>query len=294
LVFIIGPQYDLCCVLVANELARRGQNAVHIREESLWQRFIGSLTIEGDKSTAPAVFFEERGITAGAAAFVRLSGRPPYQIAPTEDMPYMQSEWAAFMRAWLQSLPGPVVNRVPPELWFQTSLGPPLMLSRVPRLADLTAKFALTNVPGDAVSFVDNCPNGATVSPFTCGTRWIVRHENADELTHLTDKFPLQLIERPSGDAVEIVVTQNQATVIPTSVSISPAIIQRLIEAAKDLGVAFCRFEGTQALVGQFTLLRIDLMPRIERYPQGTNREIVDNLVRLLIPSTACDRRQSA
>ena len=131
---IIGRQDDFCCRLVSERLTAARREFIFLRETELFPGLDFAWELRQEKVSGYV------GLGADSVRLDRLDGvlarfsgiATSAEEHQTKDGQYLNSEWHALARGWMQSLQCPVVNRLRPELWYKMSLTVPDIVSLAP------------------------------------------------------------------------------------------------------------------------------------------------------------------
>jgi hypothetical protein len=290
-VVILGSLRDMCCTLVRQELIARNEQILFLAEESLYQ--CSNTTFEMGRATASNSFhlIGEVSLSANASGLIRPSNAL-YEILPPADAAYIVSEWAALIRASMYSLPGRVINRLRPELWYQYALKPPQIVVHAPVLTGITARFLITNRSEDAKSFVADLADGAVISPLTGIAEWPVTASDGRQLSDLAGTLPLLIVERGLRRSAHVIIVGDQAIVVPPGAEVTAETLALCASAACQLGISFARFEIAKTSAGRTILKSIHVMPDVGPYDLSTRRRIVSALVDCLLSPINLDHPQ--
>ena len=189
---ILGAHDDPCCTGVHARLRERGVDA-HLLSQPLVAagRFSWCL----DDTGADSRLEIDRSATGEiSSVLVRDAGvLSPVGWKPS-DHAYMQAEIRATLLAWLESLPCPVVNRMPAAIWYRPLI--PLLewLPLLRRAGLPVPEVLLTSDPAEARNFSRRL-NGALCIPLTSDASWIVTERDWPGLARLQAFAPVCLTE---------------------------------------------------------------------------------------------------
>jgi hypothetical protein len=283
---IIGRDHDLCCQLVKESLLSRGRQIMYLQEDRLFPglRFAWDLRM-GDSSGRLGLDAETVGFDEIDGVLARFSGvaTSPADFA-TKDGQYLNAEWHALMRGYIESLPCPVINRPGPELWYKSFLRGSELLSIVPDLTFRLPRTLVTTAFGDARAFFDQCGRRMCYSPLTTrSTYFINTEEDLRKLEPLTRVLPLHLSEVISGDRVDAYVAGKRVVFDGPrhgSVEVSCA------DAAASLRLSFCHWRLARTAENEWYCLSLDCTPSLLECAVGTRDTIIGYLVGILSPGT--------
>jgi hypothetical protein len=202
-----------------------------------------------------------------------------------EDLAYMQTETRASLLAWIWSLECPVVNRYPPEIWYQPrvpllSWQPLLRRSGLPSLETM-----LTNVEQEACLFGGRLTRagiaGAVYGPLTSDVRYLVAGDDDWRGLATMQRFAPVCLTPPHGAVQSVCVVGEQVVwegePSPEIILLEPA-LRRFATAA---GLAFLELAIASASEG-FCVVDVEPYPHFERFGEAAQLVIVERLADLL------------
>lgn len=290
---VLGNSHDLCCTRVHAAFEASGRRAVIVGNPLIdparfaWRLDEDGVSIQWSQDEAHAEPIE--GVLVRGGGWLDPDGWQPHDFA------YMQAEVHAALLAWLHGLPCPVVNRYSADLWYrpQVSL---LAWHHLLRACGLTTtETIVSNVEAETRAFAQRADAGGIVyAPLTSEAQYLVATD--DEwagLTTLQRRTPVCLtLPHAAAHLVCVVdgrVVWNEPPG-PDAAKLAPA-LRRL---AAESGLTFVECALAPTAEG-LAVVAIDHHPRLERYREAAQREIVDALVHALTSgSIAAADRQAA
>jgi hypothetical protein len=287
---IIGSDHDLCCRLVKESLLSRGRQILYLQEDRLFPglRFAWNLRMRDSSGRlgldAQTVGFDE--IDGVLARFSGLATSP--EDFATKDGQYLNSEWHALMRGYVESLPCPVINRPGPELWYRSFLRGPELLSIVPDLKFRLPRTLVTTTFEDACAFFDQCGRRMCYSPLTTRSNYFIGTErDLRRLEPLSSVLPLHLSEIISGDPVDAYVVGTRIIFDGGSHASAEALCA---EAAASLRLGFCHWRLVCTAEDEWYCLSLDCTPHLFGCAPETRDTIIGSLADILSSGTGAER----
>jgi hypothetical protein len=279
---IIGRDHDLCCRLVKESLLSRGRQIMYLQEERLFPglRFAWELRM-GDSSGKLGLDAQTVGFDEIDGVLARFSGlaTSPEDFA-TKDGQYLNSEWHALMRGYIESLPCPVINRPGPELWYKSFLRGSELLSIVPDLKFRLPRTLVTTAFDDALAFFDQCGRRMCYSPLTTRSNYFIStEEGLRKLEPLSRVLPLHLSEVISGDPVDAYVVGQRIVFDGASHTSAEA---SCAEAAAALRLSFCHWRLARTAEDEWYCLSLDCTPNLFDCTVETRDTIIGYLIGIL------------
>lgn len=189
---ILGAPDDPCCTGVLARLRERGLDA-HLLFQPL--AAVGRFSWCLDDTGADSRLAIDRLATEMiSSVFVRDVGvLSPVGWKPP-DHAYMQAEIRAALLAWLESLPCPVINRMPAAVWYRQLIPLVEWLPLLRRAGLPVPEILLTSDPTEARNFSRRL-NGALCTPLTSDASWIITERDWPGLARLQEFAPICLTE---------------------------------------------------------------------------------------------------
>ena len=123
MIVVITSRMDATGMAIQAELKRREVDAVHLIEADLFPGLRSSLKVPEDPRELARLVLSKGDSAVGIRGlFAQLTGRA-FEGRRTADQEFMNAEWNATVQAWVQSIQGNVINRLPPKLWYQRRIG---------------------------------------------------------------------------------------------------------------------------------------------------------------------------
>jgi hypothetical protein len=284
---IIGSDHDLCCRLVKESLLSRGRRILDVQEDELFPglRFAWHLRMR-DSSGRLGLDAQTVGFDEIDGVLARFSGvaTSPEDFA-TKDGQYLNSEWHALLRGYVESLPCPVINRPGPELWYRSFLRGSELLSIVPDLQFRLPRTLVTTTFEDARAFFDQCGRRICYSPLTTRSNYFISTEmDLRKLEPLSRVLPLQLSEIISGDPVDAYVVGKRIIFDGAS---HPSAEAFCTEAAAALRLGFCHCRLVRTAEDEWYCLSLDCTPNLFGCASETRDTIISDLVGILSSGTS-------
>jgi hypothetical protein len=283
---IIGSDHDLCCRLVKELLVSRGHKIMYLQEGGLFPglRFTWDLRM-GESSgrlgvDAQTVRFDE--IDGVLARFSGVTTSP--QEFATRNGQYLNSEWHALIRGYVESLPCPVINRPSPELWYRSFLKGSELLSLVPDLKFRLPRTLVTTAFEDARAFFDQCGRRVSYLPLTTRSNYFIStEEDLRKLEPLSSVLPLHLSEVISGDPVDTYVVGKRIIFDGAS---HPSAEASCAEAAASLRLSFCHWRLARTAEDEWYCVSLDCTPNLFDCTVKTRDIIIGYLAGILSSGT--------
>lgn len=293
LYLVIGNPNDLCCSRLRETLDARGHSTFEfgnpLAENLLFRWRLNNQESESELSIGDGQTIrgsEIAGVFVGQRRYL-----DPQQWEPS-DLGYMQAEMEAGLLAWLWSLPCPVVNRYRASSWYCPQ--PPLVSWRtmLQRCGLRIPAALVTNVEHEARAFgqrlVAEGTDGVVYGPLTSPSRYLISTSaDWEQLSRMQAVAPVCL-SVPHGEA-------NLACVIGERVvwdrwpstsmkSLEPSLL-RFAQLAGTLLI-----EVALAVAGRdVCVISVDSFPRLERFAEDAQHEIVESLADLLTGDVAAE-----
>jgi hypothetical protein len=294
---IIGREDDLCCRLVRDRLEAAGKQLVFLPENELfpglhfrWELRKGKSQGSLGFASQPIAFDRFDGV------FARFSGiATTPEEHQTKDGQYLNAEWHALARGYMQSLPCPVVNRLRPELWYKMRLSVPDILALVPTLRFRIPRTTVTTRFSDAAAFFEECDNRLTYSPLSMPSVYTLdSRRELEKLEPLSAFLPLSLTEIVPGEPIQAFVVGDEVLFdgepSPDSSTYQQA-ARYCREAADSLGLTFCEFDLVRTREDDWYCFGIHCMPHLFDCSPETRSAVVDSL---LVTLGAATHRRAA
>ena len=287
-ILIVGRAEDACCQLVQERLTSLGRETIFLQENQLfpglrlvWHLDNGNSEGSVGQARQTARLAEIDGVLA------RFSGFPvSAEEFQTADGQYLCSEWHALMRGYLRALPCPVINRVPPELWYKPSLSIPDLLSLVPGLKFKLPKTLVATRFEDARAFFHECGGPIRYSPLTGLSNYLVDSEDSlAKLEAVSKLLPLCLSEVVPGEAVDAYVVGTGLIWDSAHPEVRPggALAEHCLEIAASLGLAFCQFVLVRSRQDEWYCLGLSCMPDPILCGDEVREKLTERLARTLM-----------
>jgi len=283
-ILIIGREDDLCCRLVKDRLEATGKRCLFLPENELFP----GLTFHWEL---------DKGKARGALGYAPLSEAIPFgqfdgvlarfsgittsaEGHQTKDGQYLNAEWHALARGYMQSLDCPVVNRLRPELWYKMRLTVPDLLALVPDIRFRLPRTMVTTRVADAREFYSMSPHGMEYSPLSMPSRYPIRDSaELNKLEPLSGYLPLCLTEIIPGESLRAFVVGGQVVFDGPEESGHRQAAEACLDAAGTLGLSFCAFELRRPPDGGWYCLGMECMPDLFAALPETRAAVVENLL---------------
>lgn len=258
--------------VVANPLAHPSRFAWRLDNERSCSRLA--------RNDEPAIHDDEI-----AGVLVRHTGWIDPEDWDAGDLAYVQSETQAALLAWLWSLPCPVVNRLPPALWYRPQVPllfwqPLLRRCRLPAL-----EMLVTNVDHEARDFGHRLAHhglaGVVYGPLTSDARYLVTDENDwNGLAALEDCAPVCLAS-PHGAAQFVCMVGEQAVWDGKPAADATALEPALRRFAKAAGLAIVELALAPTAAG-IRVIAVECHPNLQHFGSSARQAIVAGTADLL------------
>lgn len=283
---LIGSPDDPCCRSVQAALQERGER-VRTTINPLGPSTRLAWRFDTERSASRITWDDGASVSDGEIVGVLVRGTG--WVDPTgwgpDDLAYVQAEMQAALLAWLWSLPCPVVNRPPPSQWYRPHAP---LLSWYPLLEHCglpTAEAVLTNTDTGVRAFEERLTargiDGVVYGPLTSSARYLVADADGwGGLATLQRYVPVHLAPPHGGPQLACVVGDRVVWAGPQSAeaaSLEPA-LRRFADAA---ALPFCEV-ALAPVAGRLCVVAVEPVPRLERFGDTSQREIVAGLVELL------------
>jgi hypothetical protein len=291
---LIGREDDLCCILVKDRLSAAGREFIFLHENQLFpgMNFAWELN-QGKTSGCVGLGSECVRLDELDGVFARFSGitTSPEEHA-TKDGQYLNSEWHALARGFVESLACPVVNRLRPELWYKMRLGVADIISLAPTQRFRLPRTMVTTSVAEARSFFHSCGKRMRYSPLAMPSEYLIeRDEDVEKLGALSKTLPLSLTAVVEGDAMSAFVVGPEVIFDGPGDEIAA---RYCLEAASSLGLTFCEFELVMTDNGDCVCLGIQYAPSLIWCAEETRAAVVKQLTAILSLSQSSDIRRIA
>lgn len=280
---LIGTEADACCRLVAEALRANG-HAARLTDDPLAGEVAFAWSLDGGRVTSHLRWADGTDAPGDRlrGVLVRSQGGA---LAPdgwaADDLAYLRTEGQSALLALVWSLPCPVVNRPPADLWFRPQRPFPEWRTVLHRCGLPTPVVRVTNDPAAARRFAERWAR-VTYAPLTSPTRYpIVGERQWAELDKVMQRLPVCLME-PCGDEPTYAVVVGREVVwgdrdaVPEQGRL--AIEAGLRRLAATLGLVTLEAELRDS-DGGASCVGIDPYPRFERYDAPTQAALTAGLV---------------
>jgi hypothetical protein len=201
----------------------------------------------------------------------------------TKDGQYLNSEWHALARGFVQSLACPVVNRPRPELWYKMRLTVPDIVSLAPTQRFRLPRTMVTTRVCDARAFFHACGKRMRYSPLSIPSDYrIESEEEIAKLEPLSKSLPLFLTEVVQGRGVSAFVVGSDVILEGPHDQVAE---QHCRNAAVSLGLSFCEFELVNTHSGDWYCLGIQCAPNLFTCAEETRATVADRLAAVVAPA---------
>ena len=291
---LIGREDDLCCRLVRDRLTAAGREFIFLHENELFPglNFAWELN-QGKTSGCVGLDSECVRLDQLDSVFARFSGitTSPEEHA-TKDGQYLNSEWHALARGFVESLACPVVNRLRPELWYKMRLGVPDIISLAPAQRFRLPRTIVTTSVAEARSFFHRCGKRMRYSPLSMPSDYLIeREEDMEKLEPLSKTLPLSLTAVVEGHGMSAFVVGSEVVFDGPRHELAA---RYCLDAASSLGLTFCEFELVLTHSGECFCLGIRYAPSLIWCAEETRAAVVEQLTAILSPSQSSDIRRIA
>ena len=285
-VLIIGRADAACCRLVSERLAELGAETLFLQEdrlfpgiEMIWDLHDG---VSGGSLRFAGQTAEMRDIEAVLARF---SGFPiSSEEFQTPNGQYLCSEWSAFLRGYVTALECPVINRVPPPLWYKPLLSAPDLLSLAPNLQFRLPRTLITTNFENARSFFEACGGRMRYRAVTISSNYVITtEEDFKKLETLVRLMPLCLSEIVPGDETDVYVVGERVISNGLNGGAEREVAAHCLETARELGLAFCRFPLARTEDGEWYCGGLDCAPDMVLCGEELGRRLADSLAQALM-----------
>ena len=291
---LLGDPQDLCCQGV-RFLLERGGYRVQLSANPLaapW-RFswrldnegsISQLALQGEPAEAGSAI---DGVLVRNAGWIDPAGWQP------DDLAYMQMESRAALLAWLWSLPCPVINRYPPEIWYQPQRPVLAWQSLLDRCGLPTAECVLTNDEQEARLFGQRLARrmapGAVYGALTSQRRYLLSgEEDWAGLLAMQRYAPVYLSDPHGAVRAACVVEENVVWKGQPSPELS-RLEGAMVSLAAAAGLAFVELSFATTSTG-LCVVDVQPTPLLENYAPSERQKIVELLANLLTAKDGMDR----
>jgi hypothetical protein len=285
LYLLLGDPQDACCQCVQQLLVQRNcavatiGNPVTGALRFSWQLSTEQSSSRLDWSDGPSLLDGDiEGVLVRSMGWLDPAG---WQA---EDLMYVQAESQAALLAWLWSLPCPVINRLPPYVWYcpRNSI---YSWQRLLWAAGLrTLEALLTNEETHAREFGqrlrDDGVAGVVFHPLTSDAHYLVTTEAEwDGLSNLQRSIPICLA--PPHRETQSVCVIGQRVVWSGTASVETELESALQQFAKAAGIQFVELSLAETGQGP-CVVAVDPQPTLEHFGNPARQQIVEALVHLL------------
>jgi hypothetical protein len=291
---VLGHPDDPCCTALLEKLEVAGCEA-RLIAAPLEAPARHNLRIDSNGTSSTALILGERPAERIESVFVRSSGAVDKAGWEPADHTYMQAEVHAAMLGWLFALDCPVVNRVNAELWYRARL--PLLhwLGRLRACGLLIPDVIITNDEADVDRFrrdAERCEvRGAVFLSLAQLNSWLVGRDEWNGVMALSAHGPVCLAE-PHGPVRLLCIVGQDIIWDREPASDEAALSARLLRFAHLAGLEFVEI-GLARVHAGIAVVHVELLPRLERFPQDAQSRILDGLMDLLL-GTAVHRLAEA
>jgi hypothetical protein len=275
---VVGRDDDLCCKLIRNRLEAAGREIVYLPEDELFPGLHFVWELQNGKSRG-SVGFAKQPVRFDQidSVFARFSGiTTSAEEHRTRDGQYLNSEWHALARGYMQSLPCPVINRLRSELWYKSRLCVPDLVSLLPNLRFHLPKTMVTTRYEDARAFFALCGGRVRYSPLSLPSNYVLEEEaEMEKLAPLSKIMPLNLTEIVRGDSVRAFVV-GRGVVFDGEPNETAA--SACLEAAASLDLSFCEFELIRSTDGEWYCFALNCAPYLFQCGDEARAAVIDRL----------------
>jgi hypothetical protein len=283
---LLSDPEDSCCLLVRQALESR-QCEVRVLPNPLAHPAQFEWRLDNQKSMTRLVLGDGRELSERdiESVLVRRTGWINSAGWDPADLAYMQAEMQAALIGWLWSLPCPVINRYPAEIWYRPH--PPL-LTWQPLLRSCglsVTETLLTNAEEETRVFRQRLRRrgitGAVYGPLTSDARYLVATDSEwNGLDGLQRIAPISLAT-PHEAAQSICVIGERVVWAgeprPEMIQLEP----RLRRFAQTAGLALVEF-ALAASCGEICVIAIEPQPVLGHFSNAAQHEIAEALAELL------------
>ncbi|HEX5325617.1 MAG TPA: hypothetical protein VFW75_03015 [Acetobacteraceae bacterium] len=284
---LLGNPDDPFCLAVRNALEARNC-PTRVIANPLTHPSCFAWRLDSERSSSRLAWNDEAPILSDqiAGVLVRHTGWIDAEGWNADDLAYVQSETQAALLAWLWSLPCPVVNRLPPALWYRPQV-PLLSWQPLLRRCGLPAlEMLVTNVDHEARDFGRRLAHqgvaGVVYGPLTSDARYLVANENDwNGLAALEDCAPVCLAS-PHGAAQFVCMVGEQAVWDGKPAAEATALEPALRRFAKAAGLAIVEL-ALAATAGGVRVIAVECHPNLPHFSGSARQAIVAGTADLLM-----------
>jgi len=262
-VLILANEYDLCSHLVHRQLKSMKISTLNIPEN----RFLeAKLNWEiGDEERSYIEFMGNRlTFNEITGVLTRYSGNFNTSDYEESDKNYVIQETKAALLAWLNAIPGVIINRPKPE----TSFGNTLQLQELYHILKIPEipipKTLITNNLDEVKLFHESCNRKTRFKPFLTSSYYELEGDNILYIEPITPELPLRLEETLTGITYSVYVIGEEAICIKDG-ALSYDASAKALTLTKDISrLLRTEFLQVDILVrgGEIYLKKIDFYPK--------------------------------
>lgn len=283
-VLILANEYDLCSHLVHKQLKSMKIPTLNIPENRYLE---AKLNWEiGDEERSYIEFMGNRlTFNEITGVFTRYSGHLNTSGYEESDKDYVIQETKATLLAWLNAIPGVIINRPKPE----TSFGNILQLQELYHILKIPEihlpKTLITNNLDEAKIFHKSCEKKTRFKPFLTSSYYELEGDNIRYVEPITPELPLRLEETLTGFPYSVYVIGEEAICIKDG-ALSYDASAKALTLTKDISrLLRTEFLQVDILVrgGETCLEKIDFYPKYYQTDKKVQMLLTNKIVNRLI-----------
>ena len=291
---LIGREDDVCCGLVKDRLSAAGREFIFLHENQLFPGLNFAWELNQEK-TSGCVGLDSKCVRLDQldGVLARFSGiTTSAEEHATKDGQYLNSEWHALARGFVESLACPVVNRLRPELWYKMRLNVPDIISLAPAQRLRLPRTMVTTSVSQARSFFHSCGKRMRYSPLSMPSDYLIeREEDLEKLEPLSKTLPLALTAVVEGHSMSAFVVGSKVIFDGPRHELAA---RCCLDAATSLGLNFCEFDLVITPGGECFCFGISYAPSLIWCAEETRSAVVEQLTAILSSSQSSETRRIA